>query len=364
MANVYKRGANFWVRFQWHGQEIRRSAHTASKATAQQFLAQLLEEHRRLDRGGRPRRTYKEALERFTHDYLPTLKPGTQGRYCTSFRQLAVAFGSLHLDEITRGRLADYATARMKGGVKGATVRRDLATLSCLCSCAVAWDYIETNPVRQFSKRHIRESAPRTSYPTEEQVARLVAIASPMAGRIIRLLSETGMRLEEACGLEWSQVSIQRREIRLTKTKTSSPRVVPLSDAALGTLTGTARHITSPAVFWHDDGRRYTNFAGVFRKIARRAGVACRCHDLRHHFASLFAQRTGDLAALQAILGHKTIAMTMRYSHLMTEHLHRAMNKYGTTTGTDPGTAASVSASASRAENSLPISSGETGITA
>jgi hypothetical protein len=119
---------------------------TSSKATAQQFLARLLDEHHRLDRGGRPRRTYTEALERFVHDYLPTLKPMTQVRYRTSFRQLAATFGTLYLDEITRGRLADYASARMKGGTKGATVRRDLATLSCLCSCAVAWD--TSTPIR------------------------------------------------------------------------------------------------------------------------------------------------------------------------------------------------------------------------
>jgi integrase/recombinase XerD len=169
----------------------------------------------------------------------------TQVRYRTSFRQLAATFGTLYLDEITRGRLADYASARMKGGTKGATVRRDLATLSCLCSCAVAWDYIDANPVKQFSKRHIRESAPRTTYPTAEQVDWLVTQASPMAGRIIRFLAETGMRQEEVCGLEWSQVSIPRREIRLTKTKTSSPRVVPLSDAALGTLVGTPRHTSA-----------------------------------------------------------------------------------------------------------------------
>jgi integrase/recombinase XerD len=317
-------------------QEVRRSAHTTSKATAQQFLAALLEEHRRLDRGGNPRRSYRESLERFTYDYLPTLKPRTQARYRTSFRQLDAAFGGLYLDEITRTRLADYASDRMRGGTKGATVRRDLAALSCLCSCAVSWDYIDTNPVRQFSKRHIREAPPRTTYPTIEQVDRLVANAPRMAARIIRFLAETGMRQEEACGLEWSQVSIQRREVRLTKTKTSTPRVVPLSDAAVGT----PRHITAPFVFWHGDGVRYTCFAGRFRKFARRAGGPFRCHDLRHHFASLFAQRTGDLPALQAILGHKTIAMTMRYSHLMTEHLHRAMNKRGALTGTIPGTTA------------------------
>jgi Phage integrase, N-terminal SAM-like domain len=149
---------------QW--QRSRRSARTSSKATAQQFLAGLLDEHRRLDRGGNPRRTYKEALERFTYDYLPTLKPRTQERYRSSLRQLNAAFGTLYLDEITRGRLADYASDRMKAGIKGATVRRDLAILSCLCSCAVSWGDIDTNPMEHFGKRHIRESPPRTTYPT------------------------------------------------------------------------------------------------------------------------------------------------------------------------------------------------------
>jgi integrase len=308
------------------------------QSTAQQYLAQLRAENQRLDRGGRPRRTYKEALERFFADYMPTLKPRTQERYRTSFRQLDAAFGNLNLDEITRSRLADYASARMKAGTKGATVRRDLATLSCLCSCAVSWDYIDANPVKQFSKRHIKESAPRTTYPTAEEIDQLVTKAPPMAGRIIRFLAETGMRQEEVCGLEWSQVSIQRCEGRLTKTKTSSPRVVPLSDAAVGTLIGTPRHITAPSVFWHHDGQRYTRFATSFALIARRAGVPFRCHDLRHHFASTFLQATGDIAELQAILGHKTVAMTMRYALMITSHLHRAMVTVGSTMGTKAGT--------------------------
>jgi integrase/recombinase XerD len=220
-------------------------------------------------------------------------------------------------------------------------VRRDLATLSSLLSCAVAWEFIEVNPVRQFGKRHIKESPPRSAYPTVEQVERLVAAASPMAARIIRLLAQTGMRMDEVCSLEWPQVSVGRREVRLTKTKTSSPRVVPLSDAALGTILGTPRHPTSAYVFWHGDGARYTNFSGAYRKIAARAKVPFRCHDLRHHFASEFAQKVGDLAALQAILGHKTITMTMRYSHVITDHLHRAMGRYAkATASTNAGTGA------------------------
>lgn len=343
MATVYRRGSTWWVRFQWRGSEVRRSARTSSKAVAQEMLGRLVEEHRRLDRGGKPRRTYREALDRFWAEYAPALKPTTQERYRGSFRQLAGAFGDLYLDEISRGRLADYVTARLKSGTKAATVRRDLATLSCLCSCAVAWDLIDANPVRQFGKRHLKEAPPRTNYPTTEQVEQLVANAPPTAGRLISLLAQTGMRLDEVCSLEWSQVSLPRREIRLTKTKTSSPRIVPLSDAALSTILGTPRHSTSVYVFWHSDGARYTGFTGAFRKIAARAGVPFRCHDLRHHFASEFAQQTGDIAALKAILGHKTIAMTMRYAHLMTEHLHRAMSRYGKTGGTTMGTGQPVS---------------------
>jgi integrase len=189
----------------------------------------------------------------------------------------------------------------------------------------VTWDWLDANPVRAFSKRHLREAPPRTAYPSDEQVAQLVAQASPMLGRLIIFLAQTGMRQEEACSLEWGQVSLTRREVRLTKTKTSAPRVVPLSDAALGTLLRTPRHLTSAYVFWRGGGERHTQFANRYRQIARRAGVPFRCHDLRHKFASEFVQRTGDLAALQAILGHRIVAVTMRYAHVMTEPLHRAI---------------------------------------
>jgi integrase len=316
------------VRFRWKGAEVRQSARTTSKAVAEQMLARLLAEHRRRDLDGRPRRTLHEAIERFRAEYMPMLKPRTRSRYETSFRMMAPALGGLHLDGITRARLADFASERLRAGLTGATVRRDLNTLSGVMACCVAWDWIDENPVRRFSRRHLREAAPRTAYPSAEQVERLAAHASPMAGRMIRLLAATGMRQEEVCSLEWTQVSLARREVVLAKTKTSSPRVVPLSEAALAVLAGTPRHPTSPFVFWHGEGVRYTRFANSFVLIARRAGVPFRCHDLRHRFASEFLMATGDIAALQRILGHKTVSMTMRYSHLATRHLHRAMAEF------------------------------------
>ncbi len=334
MACVYKRDTTYWIRFSYGGREVRRSARTSSKAVAQQYLAQLLEEHRRLDRGGRPRHPFGEAAERFAHEYLPTLKSSTQRRYRVSLKQMAPTIGGLFLDEINKSRLSDYVASRKRAGVSNATIRRDLATLSCLFTCAITWDFIETNPVKVYGKRHLREAPARTSYPTDAEIDRLVDHASVPAGRVIRFLAETGMRQEEVCGLEWSQVDLKRREVRLTKTKTSSPRVVPLSDDALSTISGTPRHITSAYVFWHHDGERFTQFPNRFRDIAKRAKVGFRCHDLRHRFASVFLQRTGDLPVLQAILGHRSITMTMRYAHLLTENLHAGVAKLGTKTGT------------------------------
>lgn len=48
-------------------------------------------------------------------------------------------------------------------------------------------------------------------------------------------------------------------------------------------------------------------------------------HDTRHHFASWYIMRGGSLPALQQILGHATLAMTMRYSHLSPKHLRDEM---------------------------------------
>jgi site-specific recombinase XerD len=92
-------------------------------------------------------------------------------------------------------------------------------------------------------------------------------------------------------------------------------------------------------VFWHHDGQRQTTFANRFVGMARRTGVPFRCHDLRHHFASTFLQATGDIAALQAILGHKAISMTMRYAHMITSHIHKAMSAFDAKLVTKTGTA-------------------------
>jgi integrase len=60
---------------------------------------------------------------------------------------------------------------------------------------------------------------------------------------------------------------------------------------------------------------------------AGQAGIeAFRFHDLRHTFASHLVMRGGSLKAIQELLGHASLAMTMRYAHLSQEHLRNSVN--------------------------------------
>jgi site-specific recombinase XerC len=60
----------------------------------------------------------------------------------------------------------------------------------------------------------------------------------------------------------------------------------------------------------------------AFARLARRLGLSdFRFHDLRHDCASAVLCSTGDLVAVQRLLGHRDIASTMRYSHLSVQAL-------------------------------------------
>ena len=78
----------------------------------------------------------------------------------------------------------------------------------------------------------------------------------------------------------------------------------------------------------------------AFESAVQAAGVDdFHFHDTRHHFASWYVMRGGTIPSLQQILGHATLAMTMRYAHLSPKHLREEMAKTERSgpPGQDPG---------------------------
>ena len=88
------------------------------------------------------------------------------------------------------------------------------------------------------------------------------------------------------------------------------------------------------------EGQPRYDFKRQFRNAVKKAGIDnFRFHDLRHTFASHLVMSVVDLMTVKEQLGHTTLTMTMRYSHLAPDHRMRAINildsAYQTDTKTD-----------------------------
>ena len=118
----------------------------------------------------------------------------------------------------------------------------------------------------------------------------------------------TGARKGEIGALEWAQVDLKRRWATFPTTKNGDARGVPLTPAVAALLA--ARQRTDARVFPVD-------ITKAWHTAIDRAGIEnFRFHDLRHSCASALVQNGANLAEVATLLGHRGLAMTLRYSHV------------------------------------------------
>lgn len=329
LAAVYRRGRVYWVRFRANGHHVRQSAHTTNKAEAAAFLRHLIAEYAAKARGGSPRHSFEEAVQRFFNE--ATFKRTTRVAYRNSHNMIRPFVQDRYLDEIDRPLMGELISSRKSHGVSDATIRRDLTFLSSLCAMATQWGWLDTNPVTALNKRNLKTYRPRTRFLNPQELERLLAATAHHIRPAIVLAVETGLRKEELFGLTLSHVDLTRREITLDSTKSGAPRRVPLSDQAIGTIRILLEHRTaknSPYLLAKPDGNRFVDMKNGFEAARKRAGLNdLRWHDLRHTFASRFVQDGGDLYYLSRILGHTTVQMTARYSHMRMDDLHAELRR-------------------------------------
>jgi integrase len=133
---------------------------------------------------------------------------------------------------------------------------------------------------------------------------------------LVTVALESGLRRAELLGLTWDRVDFSRGVLRLEKTKSGKRREGGVCPHAAGRLRVLAS-LPGPR-----EGRVWPagDVRTAFENAVQAAGLdrlePFTLHGCRHHFASWFVMRGGPLPALQRLLGHATLAMTMRYARL------------------------------------------------
>jgi integrase/recombinase XerC len=246
--------------------------------------------------------------------------------------------------------LEKLAAGRDPGALGAADIRRFVASLHggglaprSLARLLSAWrgffDWlvrsreIAANPCQGIRAPRAARTLPEALSP--DDASRLVAFedGSDLGLRdraLFELAYSCGLRVSELTGLDVGSVDATSGEVRVTG-KGSKTRIVPVGGPALEALArwlpvrGRLAAAGERALFVGRSGMRLAP-REVQRRIKRRAalaglGVDVHPHMLRHSFASHLLQSSGDLRAVQEMLGHESIASTQVYTHLDFQHL-------------------------------------------
>lgn len=277
--------------------------------------------------------TLAELIGRYIETILPTEPKDAYNklRQLNWWKEKLGAYALQHLtpDLIAKHRqeLAKGLTPR--GNVRtSATVNRYLAALSVVLTYGVKeCGWLAENPALKVAK--MKEPRGRDRFLSEEEISRLIHSAkkskSPYLYPIIILALTTGMRQGEILSLTWDALDFKNSVITLRETKNGELRVVPLTPSTRQLLWQLHNKKQGLRVFVPRKrfGKTLT-IRTAWEEALKRADIQnFRFHDLRHTFASHLAKKGVTHIELAEALGHKTLQMVHRYSHLDIKHKHK-----------------------------------------
>ncbi len=277
------------------------------------------------------RHTLGDLVDRYIKEVLPT-KPKNASNSEQHLVWWKEVLGTYALSDVTPALIVkcrnDLLATTTRRGTKMAngTVVRYMASLSHAFSLAVKdWQWIDDSPLRKVTKP--KEPRGRERFLSDEERNALLQACQASTSRflytVVVLALSTGMRRGEIMALRWPQIDLANGRILLFETKNDTSRAVPLAGMALSMMANLAkvRRIDTDLVFYGETGNRPVDLTKPWTTALAKAKVTnFRFHDLRHSAASYLAMNGATTIEIAAILGHKTLQMVKRYSHLANSH--------------------------------------------
>src|SRR6184192_1060233 len=330
-GTIYRRGQSWCVGFTVNGRRVRETV-GPNKKIAERVLSlrmtQVLENRYFPPNRQLGRMPFKDFAQMYLEREGLLLKSIRTERN----RVLAWAreFGSRPLGQITRAEIEAWRREKMTR-CRPATINRDLSRLRHMLNIAVEWELLEESPMQGM--KFLRENNARTRYLSVGECHRLIdSCIAPHIRAIVTVALHTGMRLGEILNLRWQDLDFSSGFILVRDSKNGQARQVPMDSMISKLLRSWPRLSDQDIVFTSVmTGGRIVDIRAGFLNACKRAGIAdLHFHDLRHTFASQFVMAGGDLYILKEILGHKSLAMTTRYSHLSPTYKIRAIDRMNT----------------------------------
>ena len=286
------------------------------------FLSKVYEETLEKEIQKKPSGAAADSIQKLIQDFISRKNPDVTMRG-------QLEFWLKELPKMKASEVKPYDLVQLKEKLmlrlSNASVNRYLSALSKVYTvCVEEWFVLENNPVRRIPK--LEEPKGRTRFLVNEERHSLLTecrkSSNPDLYLVGMLALSTGGREMEIWGLKWGVVDLKKGSVIFRDTKNGDTRRVAFSGHALTEFRSKVRRIDTDLVF---PGRRNKHKPISFRKPFESAVGAAglkdfRFHDLRHTFASYMAMDGATLRDIADSLGHRTLNMVMRYSHLTEEH--------------------------------------------
>jgi integrase len=331
MGSVYQRGEVWWVCYYYRGKQFRESAHASGKrgeSVARELLKKRLGE---IHSGGfigprEDRVTFEDMVADLENDYAIN---GRRSLHTAKYHiaHLREVFGFSRAVDITLDRVRAYQSQRIKEGAAPATVNREVSYLGKMLTLAVGAGKLSRRP--RFTM--LQENNVREGFLEHGEFLSLLSHLPPHLKGVVEFLYLSGWRKSEALKLEWRDVSLPSRVVRLRveNSKNKEARTLPLTGRLWEVIQERARErrLDTPQVF-HHGGRRIQSFRKAWRSAcdaAELGGVIP--HDLRRCAARNLSRAGVPEVVAMSITGHKTNSMYRRYRIVDERDLREATEK-------------------------------------
>ena len=333
-----KKSKFYWMSKTVAGRQYSKSTETDSKMRAKAVYEEwVVELKEKLKNGEKiitdrqsPEKviTFREFAERYLEFSRGRLKSHKNLEYMV--RNMVGVFKDKPLDEFNLADIEGIQNDKLRRGLSIRTANHFPRVLKTMFRKAADWELVDESVLKKLIKcKNIKGENKRLRYLSDEEAARLIECCEPSYLRPIVITAlNTGMRRNEILKLTWDRVDLRNRIILLDKTKNHERREIPVNGTLHAMLSDTVRNLKTDYLFY--DPRTLKPLDRLDRSwhtALRKAKIVdFHFHDLRHTFASRLVMAGVSLTAVKELLGHKSISMTLRYSHLAPEHLKEAVS--------------------------------------